>query len=393
MAPFDNQAPLHVIGCVYDLRVGGAETSLLAEFSRMGSHGISVEVLCLGEDRTLLPRFRDAGIPVTFVRGDSKGRTLRNLVRFLRASDADLVHTMLFWPDVIVRPLARILGMRVVTSLTNEYYGPEHRTNSKYGAPGVLAAQLADFLSSRFARRFHAISQRSASVMSRRLALRTANVRVIYRGRDLAHLGRRTDERRMAVRSTLGIRGETIFLCVGRHDFQKAHEIAIEAFAQLTPPSNGAVLLLAGRSGGNAEQIEAALDRVGRPSSIRLLGEREDVGDLLAASDVFVMPSRFEGLGGSVIEAMALEVPMILTDIAIFREVSANRAWFFERDDTHGLATQMRSFIEGSFPPEWTGELRTRAEEHFSIDGVARDMAEFYRKSAAPPTSPDSLHT
>ena len=355
----------------------------------MGSHGISVEVLCLGRDDTLLPRFRDAGIPVTFIRGDSKGETFRNLVRFLRASDADLVHTMLFWPDVIVRPLARVLGIRVVTSLTNEYYGPEHRTNSKYGAPGVLAAQLADFLSSRFARRFHAISQRSASIMSRRLALRTAKVRVIYRGRDLTHLGRRTEERRLAVRSALGIGEETIFLCVGRHDFQKAHEIAIEAFAHLNPPSNGAVLLLAGRSGGNTDQIEATLDRVGRPSSIRLLGERDDIGDLLAASDVFVMPSRFEGLGGSVIEAMALEVPMILTDIAIFREVSANRAWFFQRDDIQGLTTQMHAFLEGRFPPEWTGELRARAEEHFAIDGVARDVAAFYRQSVARPLSPD----
>jgi glycosyltransferase involved in cell wall biosynthesis len=389
MAQFEKQATLHVIGCIYDLRVGGAETSLLAEFSRMGSHGISVEVLCLGKDHTLLPRFRDAGIPVTFIRGDSKSKTMWNLIRFLRASDADLVHTMLFWPDVIVRPIARIFGIRVVTTLTNEYYGREHRTNSKYGAPGVLAAQAADFLSSRFACRVRAISQRSAFIMSRRLALRTANVKVIYRGRDLAHLGRRTEERCLAVRSSLGIGAETIFLCVGRHDFQKAHEIAIEAFAQLTPSSNGAVLLLAGRSGGNTDQIEATLDRVGRPSSIRLLGEREDIGDLLAASDVFVMPSRFEGLGGSVIEAMALEVPMILTDIAIFREVSADRAWFFQRDDIQGLATQMRSLLEGRFPPEWATELRARAEEHFSIDGVARDMAEFYRQSVAGPRSSD----
>ena len=179
MAQFEKQATLHVIGCIYDLRVGGAETSLLAEFSRMGSHGISVEVLCLGKDHTLLPRFRDAGIPVTFIRGDSKSKTMWNLIRFLRASDADLVHTMLFWPDVIVRPIARIFGIRVVTTLTNEYYGREHRTNSKYGAPGVLAAQAADFLSSRFACRVRAISQRSAFIMSRRLALRTANVKAV----------------------------------------------------------------------------------------------------------------------------------------------------------------------------------------------------------------------
>ena len=370
---------VRVVGCVYDLRVGGAESSLLAEFSRMEPLGIDVQVLCLGEDKTMLPKFEAAGIPVTYVRGSSKWQTARNLVKFLRSSDADLVHTMLFWPDVLVRPLARLMGMRVVTSLTNEYYGAEHRANSKYGAPGVLAAQLADFISSRFASHFHAISQRSALIMSRRLMLRSSRVRVIYRGRDLEHLGRRTEERRQRVRTELGLTDETVFLCVGRQDYQKAHEVVIEAFTQLPSMSPPPVLLLAGRPGGNTDMIEQALERAGRPDSIRILGERGDVGDLLCAADAFVMPSRFEGLGGSAVEAMALEIPMILTDLAIFREVSDHRAWFFRRDDSADLARMLLEFSSKSFPPEWTSGLRQRAEDHLSIDGVAQDVADFYK--------------
>lgn len=347
----------------------------------MAPLGIDVAVLCLGEDRTMLPKFEAAGIPVTFVRGASRLQTLRSLISFLKSSNADLVHTMLFWPDVIVRPLARLLGIRVVTSLTNEYYGAEHRANSKYGAPGVLAAQLADFVSSRFASRFHAISHRSATIMSRRLLLRSSRVRVIYRGRDLEHLGRRTSERRQRIRTELGLTNEIVFLCVGRQDYQKAHEVAIDAFAQLSGNGTPAVLLLAGRPGGNTQEIEAALDRAGRPPTIQLLGERGDIGDLLCAADAFVMPSRFEGLGGSVVEAMALELPLILTDLAIFREVSDGRAWFFQRDDADDLARVLKNFLANSFPGEWTTELRKRAVDHFSINGVASDVAEFYRWS------------
>ena len=371
-----------MLACVYDLRVGGAETSLLAELSLIRQHGVEPSVLCLGNDTTLLPKFDAAGIPVYFVKGASRFATARGVARVLREQEPDLVHTLLFWPDVIIRPLARVLGFRVVTSLTNEYYGPEHRANSKYGAPGVFAAQLADFLSARCARRFHAISQRSASVMSRRLWLRSSRVDVIYRGRDLAHFGRRDPARRDAARAALGVGDETLFLCVGRQDYQKAHEVAVKAFSRLSNSRGRARLVLAGRPGGNTATLTDALAELGHPDNIHLVGERSDIGDLLSAADFFVMPSRFEGLGGSVVEAMALEVPLVLTDLAIFREVADERAWFFQRDDVDDLAAVLERCLTTPYPSGWTSDLRARVEEHFDIRGVAKDVASFYFRAA-----------
>ena len=373
-------ARLRVLACIYDLRVGGAETSLLAEYRRMSQHGVEVAVLCLGTDNTLQNDFAEAGIPVTFVPRGSRMSRFRFLVRFLREGQYDLVHTMLFWPDITVRPLARLLGIPVVSSITNEYYGSEHRRNSHHGALGVVIAQLADAFTSQFASGYHAISARSAHIMSRRLALRSSRITVIYRGRDLDALGRRTAERRAAVRSSENMTSEPVFLCVGRQDYQKAHEVAVRAFNRIVHEFPNAQLWLAGRPGGNSGEVQRAIAESPEPSRIRSLGERTDVGDLLCAADFFVMPSRFEGLAGSVIEAMALEIPLVLTDIEVFREVADNRALFFRRDDDGDLSAALRRCLTGEYPLSWPAQLRARTEANFDISQVASDLADFYRK-------------
>lgn len=373
-------ATMRVLACIYDLRVGGAETSLLAEYRRMSRHGIETAVLCLGSDATLQSDFESAGISVTFVPQGSRLRRLRFVVNFLRSGQYDLVHTMLFWPDITVRPLARLLGTPVVSSLTNEYYGSEHRKNSHHGSLGVVIAQLADALSSRFAVAYHAISARSAHIMSRRLLLRPSHITVIYRGRDLESLGRRTPERRTTVRERESLSNEKVFLCVGRQDYQKAHEVAVRAFNEIAADFPNAQLWLAGRTGGNSPEVLRAIGECSDTSRIRVLGERSDVADLLCAADFYVMPSRFEGLAGSVIEAMALEIPLLLTDIEVFREVADNKAFYFPRDDVPSLSVAMRQCLAGEYPKAWAAELRIRCESNFDIDHVASELADFYRK-------------
>ncbi|MBU6175268.1 MAG: glycosyltransferase, partial [Planctomycetes bacterium] len=233
---------IRVLACIYDLRVGGAEKSLLEECRQISDFGIEISILCLGDDRTLEPEFLAAKIPVHFVPQGSKLSKFISIRRILRSGQYDLVHTLLFWPDIIVRPIARLVGLPVVSSLTNEYYGPEHRRNSPYGRWGVIAAQIADALTSQFASGYHAISARSAHIMSRRLGLRSSKISVIYRGRDLAHLGLRGAERRSAARASEGVVDETVFLCVGRQDYQKAHEVAIEGFDRVAGDFPNAVL-------------------------------------------------------------------------------------------------------------------------------------------------------
>ena len=72
---------------------------------------------------------------------------------------------------------------------------------------------------------------------------------------------------------------------------------------------------------------------------IRLLGARTDVPDLITAADVVVIPSRVEGLPGAVLEAMALERPVIASDIPMVREAIGDDAYALVAvDDVAGFA-------------------------------------------------------
>ena len=80
-------------------------------------------------------------------------------------------------------------------------------------------------------------------------------------------------------------------------------------------------LLIVGREGARTAALRRTIADRELEGSVRMLGVRQDVPDLLCASDVFVFPSLYEGLGGAVLEAMALRVPIVATDVPALREV------------------------------------------------------------------------
>jgi glycosyltransferase involved in cell wall biosynthesis len=122
-------------------------------------------------------------------------------------------------------------------------------------------------------------------------------------------------------------------------------------------------------------------------AAITLLGHRQDVPDLLCAADVFVLPSRSEGSPGALLEAMALGVPIVATDIPPVWELvgrSDRLARLLEPGDHEGLAGAITSVLADPIESKEMGELgRARFFAHFTIDRVAERMIEFYERSLA----------
>lgn len=133
-----------------------------------------------------------------------------------------------------------------------------------------------------------------------------------------------TTEQRKRTRARLGLGDrQRVFINVGRLDRQKGQDQLIEAWADAGADRRGARLLLVGGTSegaqaGASEEFERRLrSRVaalGLNHSIDLLGWRDDVDDLLAASDVAIHPARWEGWPLAVLEAMAAARPVIMSD-------------------------------------------------------------------------------
>jgi glycosyltransferase involved in cell wall biosynthesis len=174
-------------------------------------------------------------------------------------------------------------------------------------------------------------------------------------------------------------------LTVGRLDPQKGHRHLLVAATEVPD----AVFVLAGE-GTERQALEELADRLNVADRVRFLGDRSDVADLLAACDVFVLPSLYEGLPISLLEAMAAERPAIATAIGGVDEVV--------RDGDSGLLV----------PPAQPGELaaalrRLLADEQlrarlaaaghslvtseFSAPDMVRRVVELYELLSQPASS------
>ena len=370
---------MHVMHVIDSLHGGGAETSLLEVVPGLADRGVRTSIVTIvPDDGALADQVTALGICRRRVlRRDPVGRTL-DLRDIIRAEQPDVVHTTLFFANLAGRMAARTLRTPVVTTLANQDYGPEHRANSRYGAWAVRAVHGADAATAPLTTRFHAISEDVARVMGRRLRIRIDRVQVVYRGRDPARLGTPSPERRRQARAALSIGADTpVVLSVGRLDRQKAVETTIGAFRRVVAQIPDAVLLVAGRP-GNADAVVRA--EAERTPSTRLLGHRTDVPDLMCAADVLSFPSRWEGLGGTLIEAMALRLGIVATDIPPVAEAIGAVGWPLVRpDDEAALAGGLMSVLEGGAVNEArrdAGQRRFRAL--FTVDAACEGMAGLY---------------
>ena len=121
------------------------------------------------------------------------------------------------------------------------------------------------------------------------------------------------DEVRKKVRKDLGIEGKLVIGNVGRLCYQKNQENLLEVFAKLQSERPESVLLLVGE-GEMKEELQQQVEKLGIADKVIFYGVTDKVEQLLWAMDIFVFPSRFEGLGIVAVEAQAAGLPVICSD-------------------------------------------------------------------------------
>jgi glycosyltransferase involved in cell wall biosynthesis len=137
--------------------------------------------------------------------------------------------------------------------------------------------------------------------------------------------------------------------------------------------------------------LTSIIDELGLAGSVRLLGHRDDVAELFCAADVFVLPSRREGIPGVVQEAMALEVPVVASDIAPVREALGEPPLgsLFRPDDVSGLVAAVSEVIDApAAARERAARARQRFVTEYDVVGVAERLVAFYETALKGPSRP-----
>lgn len=116
-----------------------------------------------------------------------------------------------------------------------------------------------------------------------------------------------------AIRQELGISNQRLICHVGRYNKQKNHSFLIDIFKEIHKIDSDSILLLIG-DGDLRKEIEDKVNRLNLLSSVRFLGVRDDVPQLLKASDLLLFPSYYEGLSVVLVEAQATGIKCIVTN-------------------------------------------------------------------------------
>lgn len=149
---------------------------------------------------------------------------------------------------------------------------------------------------------------------------------------DVSHIDRD------AVREKIGLKKDDVFfLAVGRLVYEKGHEFLVEAMSLVAKEDSRAVAGICG-AGQLQNQLQAQIEALGLQDKVKLLGQWDSIPEILAAVDVFVLPSRWEGLPMALLEGMMAGLPVIATRVEGVDEVV--------QPGEHGLLVPLESPAE-----------------------------------------------
>jgi glycosyltransferase involved in cell wall biosynthesis len=374
--------PRRILFITEALGIGGTESHLLDLLPELQERDFEVAVFCFTEKGTRAGRLETKGIPVyaspdlfgtgkksllTPLRLTSGAAKLFTLIRHFRPS---IAHFFLPAPYIVGAPVAMAAGVPIKIM--------SRRSLNDYQRNWPGAAMAERILHSRM----DALTG-NAQAITRELVREGADetkVNLIYNGvRVPASIVTRQE-----ARATLGI-GEVAFVAVTVANLfaYKGHLDLINAFSHIADrlPRPWAVLL-AGRDAGSRAEIEQLITATGLDHQFHLLGERNDVPQLLAAADVSVLaPTRNEGFSNAILESMTAGLPLVVTDIGGNAEavVDNETGVVVPPHDVSALGAAILKLAKDPEGRRAMGERgRKRAAEEFSLSASVEKYCALY---------------
>jgi glycosyltransferase involved in cell wall biosynthesis len=363
---------LLVIKC---LGYGGAER-LLVDMVAGGDRGqFDYEVAYVLRDLdALVPAVVRSGTPVHALGAAHNGdlRWMLTLRRVLRKGNFDVIHFHL--------PYAAALGQLVVTSLPRSdrpaVVYTEHSLWDR--TPLVLRALLRTSL--RRGELLVAVSQASYEALPPSLRGRA---KVVVHGVDLSRadsLVARRGELRTAVRRELGIADdEVLFLTVANLRPEKGYQVLLDA-ARIVARSEPPIRTVAVGRGPLDASLRARHAELALGNRFEFLGQRDDVLELLAGADAYVLASLHEGLPVSLMEATSIGLPIVATAVGGVPQILENEvdALLVPPGDAGALAEAMTRLATNPELRKRLGERAKLRSSMFDIGEASRTVGDIY---------------
>jgi glycosyltransferase involved in cell wall biosynthesis len=364
--PPDVERPLRLALCITELDIGGAERCLVELATRLDRGRFVPVVYALSprpepDQRSLLPRLEAAGIETYFLGATGAWHlpaAISQLTRLLRRQRPGLLQSFLFHAGFVGRCAAWRAGVPVVLS------------GVRVAEQGVWWHVRLDRLTSRLVDRYVCVSQAVASFSRSRLGLPEDRFVVVPNGIDVERFAGASAVDLVGLGLPAGRRAVTY---VGRLETQKGVAELVESAPPWLEKLPAHDLVVVG-AGPMERQLRALSDGLGVSSRVHFAGWRADVAEILKASDLLVLPSRWEGMPNVILEAMAAGRAVVSTDVEGVRELLGEdaTAQVVPRGDYGAFAARIAALAADNGALERLGAANQRRAEQFSWDRMVR---------------------
>jgi glycosyltransferase involved in cell wall biosynthesis len=374
-------AKTKVVILVHLVGPGGGET--MAVESAIGLDAERFErVLCLGRWHELeeveptagmLRGVEASGARILRLRRKSRYdlRAWLPLIRLLRRERVEILHGHMFGSNVWACVIGRLARVPVIVC---------HEHMWSYGG-GRLRAWVDRWLIARWSDAFIAVSEAGLRSMIEVERIRPQDVALLRNGVPMLPTG---DPDRVREELSIGA-GQPVIVTVGSLRPEKAYEVLVEAAASLAPSQPGLRVLIAGE-GPERPKLESLIGELGMTEVVTLLGVRADVPDLLAAADLAVCCSDFEGGPLAVMEYMGAELPVIATRVGGLPELirdGENGALVPPRDSAALAEGAQRLLADPALRQRLGRAGRELRERDYGIDAYIRRLEDLYSRLLA----------
>ena len=357
------------------LKVGGAQ-KLVADFAlAAAAHNIEPTIICLHREihPIIVDSMKAAGVRVMEFPSPSliDMKRLIRLIGFLRAEKFDLVHTHLSYANILGCLAGYLTGLPVITSMHNTHFDSRKRS--------ACIVRVEALVVRFFAHRIIAVGYGVADAFQTRLGSR--RVDVIPNGIP-APYPITLEARQKLRREISGNENRLLLIAVGRFVQAKGYRDMIEAFALLHQRDPRVFLAIAG-SGRLFEEVKGQISDMHLDDSICCLGTRSDIPQLLAASDIFVSSSHWEGLPVALLEAMMAGLPIVATAVGdIPKVVTPEAGIIVPPRQPDCLAEAIYDLVSTPEKARAMGNAaRARALQEYSLDTWMKRQAVVYRET------------
>lgn len=311
---------IRLLHLVQTLGMGGAEILLVQYIKSLGQKDYDHFVYCFGSDGPARKKIEALGVPVHM----GKRRALIKqpirftlsilslmieLFMFIRNKRIHLMQSHLSHANKLAVVVGKLSGVPTFPTIHNTMEFVDRRSKWNFR---VYINKAIDWFIFPMADRILTVSPEIKEIVHQRFKLKNSKIAILKNGiifDDHCYEPVNLEKEFFISRNTLKI------LAVGRLSYQKAMEVLVRAAFELVKQGVHDLLVMIVGEGDERIRLEKLIKDIDMGNHVKLLGIRHDVIGLMKVSDIFVLPSRYEGLSIAMIEAMACGLPIVASEV------------------------------------------------------------------------------